>query len=190
MAAAQSVWDGGQAFDDLLARVDDLRRMANARYESFVVDDLCGLSLQGLRDKRLAEQTQREAEKLKRIEDAAAGRRNCLAREARDGLGDPAADEWLGQPSPISGISLMQWAGESDTQLGQAERLLGEAIRDARARRAAAEAVLLLQRELETKARAAILDPQRAELFIKAWRGECDSRAALTGILAKLPKRR
>ena len=182
--------EGGQAHDDLLSRVDDLRRMANARYESFVVDDLCGLSLQGLRDKRLAEQAQREAEKLKRLEDAAGGRRNCLAREARDGLGDQEADEWLGKPSPMPGVSLVQWAGESDAQLGQAERFLGEAIRNARARRAAAEAVLSFQRELETKVRVAISDPQRAELFIKAWRGQCDSRAALTGILAKLPKRR
>lgn len=180
---------GGEPFATLLQRIESLRRMANARYESYVVDDLCGLSLRTLRDKRLREQEEREAKRLKELADAAAARREYLERDARQDLGDEAS-EWLCSPSPDHIKTILEWAGVNDAQLQVAERQLGEAIRNRKARLAAAEAIRGYQQQLEVKVRAAIADRQRAELFLNAWRSTCDSPAALNAILAKLPKRR
>lgn len=180
---------GGEPYTALLQRIDNLRRMANARYESYVVDDLCGLSLQPLRGARLREQEEREAKRLKELADAAAVRRGYLERDARQDLGDQAA-EWLASPSSDHPKTILEWAGENDAQLQIAERQLGQAIRNRNARLAAAGAILDYQRQLEVKVRAAIADRQRADLFLKAWRDTCDSPAALNAILAKLPKRR
>ncbi|AMK18268.1 MULTISPECIES: hypothetical protein [Sphingobium] len=180
---------GGEPFATLLQRIENLRRMANARYESYVVDDLCGLSLRTLRDTRLREQEEREAKRLKELADAAAARREYLERDARQDLGDEAS-EWLRSPSPDHMKTILEWAGVNDAQLQVAERQLGEAIRNRKARLAAAEAIRGYQQQLEVKVRAAIADRQRAELFLEAWRSTCDSPAALNAILAKLPKRR
>ncbi|MCW1432158.1 hypothetical protein [Novosphingobium sp. JCM 18896] len=180
---------GGESYETLLQRIDNLRRMANARYESYVVDDLCGLSLQALRETRLREQEQREAKRLKELADVADARRVSLERDARQDLSDEAA-EWLRSPSPDASKTILEWAGENDAQLQIAERQLGQAMRRRKARQAAAEAVEDYQRQLDIKVRAVISDPQRADLFLKAWRATCDSPAALSAILAKLPKRR
>lgn len=181
--------EGGEAYVTLLQRIDNLRRMANARYESYVIDDLCGLSLQALRETRLREQEQREAKRLKELADAAALRSGYLETDARRDLGDEVA-EWLRSSSPDPTMTILEWAGENDAQLQIAERQLSQAVRSRKARQAAAEAVEACQRQLETKVRAAIPDQQRADLFLKAWRPTCDSPAAFTTILAKLPKRR
>lgn len=180
---------GGETYETLLQRIDNLRRMANARYESYVVDDLCGMSLQALRDTRLKEQEQREAKRLKELADAATARRDFLERDAQQDLGEEAA-EWLRSPSPDAVKTMLEWAGENDAQLQIAERQLGQAMRRHKARQAAAEAVEDYRRQLEIKVRAEISDPQRADLFLKAWRPACDSPAALHAILGKLPKRR
>ena len=180
---------GGEAYDALLLRIDDLRRMAHAYHEAYVVDDLCGLSLQSLRETRLAEKEQREAKRLQELANAAAARRRALETDAQQGLNEEAAD-WLSSPSPDRTKTILEWAAENDEQLRAAERQLGQAARSRKAKLAALKAVDDCRRQLELKVRAAISDPQRAELFLKAWGPTCDSPAAVKAILMKLPKRR
>jgi hypothetical protein len=180
---------GGEAYDALLLRIDNLRRMAHAYHEAYVVDDLCGLSLQALRETRLAEKEQREAKRLQELANAAAARRRALETDAQKGLNEEAAD-WLSSPSPDRTKTILEWAAENDEQLRAAERQLGQAARSRMAKLAALKAVDDCRRQLELKVRAAISDPQRADLFLKAWGPTCDSPAAVKAILMKLPKRR
>lgn len=180
---------GGEAYEALLLRIDNLRRMAHAYHEDYVVDDLCGLSLQSLRETRLAEKQQREAKRLQELVNAAAARRRALETDAQQGLNEEAAD-WLSSPSPDDTKTILDWAAESDEQLRAAERQLGQAVRSRKAKLAALKAMDDCLRELELKVRAAISDPQRADLFLKAWSPRCDSPAAVKAILMKLPKRR
>ena len=180
---------GGEAYDALLFRIDNLRRMAHAYHEDYVVDDLCGLSLQSLRETRLAEKEQREAKRLRELANAVAARRRALETDAQQGLNEEAAD-WLSSSSPDDIKTILDWAAESDEQLRAAERQLGQAVRSRKAKLAALKAMDDCLRELELKVRAAISDPQRADLFLKAWSPTCDSPAAVKAILMKLPKRR
>lgn len=180
---------GGEAFNALLLRIDDLRRMAHAYHEAHVVDDLCGLSLQSLRETRLADKEQRETKRLQELANAAAARRRALETDAQQGLNEEAAD-WLSSPSPDRTKTILDWAAENDEQLRAAERQLSQAARSRKAKLAALKAVDDCRRQLELKVRAAISDPQRADLFLKAWGPTCDSPAAVKAILMKLPKRR
>lgn len=180
---------GGEAYEALLLRIDNLRRMAHAYHEDYVVDDLCGLSLQSLRETRLAEKQYREAKRLQELANAAAARKRALETDAEQGLNEEAFD-WLSSPSHNGTKTILEWAAESDEQLRAAERQLAQAIRSRKARLAALKVMDDCLWDLERKVRAAISDPQRADLFLKAWAPTCDSPAAVKAILMKLPKRR
>lgn len=180
---------GGDAYDALLHRVEALVRMAASYYEPVVVDDLCGLPLEPMRQKRLTEIAAREAKLAKEREDAALARRNILESDATEGLADEAT-AWLKQIVPSTARPLVEWAGETDTTLAQALTLLRKAIRERNARLAAAEALSGYQRQLEMAAKKAYPGDERARLFINAWRAKCDSPSALRAILEKLPKSR
>lgn len=186
---AEIASNGGATYDLLLSRVDALVRMADSYYNPVVVDDLCGLPLEQMRQKRLTEIEEQNAKLAQEKAVAALARRSDLEISAREGLG-PDAKTWLNQnlahpPKPIT-----EWASETDGNLAQAFSFLRTAIRERKARLAAADAIQNYQRQLEAAARKAYPDETRASLFASSWRAKCDSPSALRSILDKLPKTR
>lgn len=180
---------GGDAYRLLLERVDRLLRMAEARYETCLVDDFCGLRLQPLYDQRLAEKLAREAEVARKLAEAAAERRRIICELAEEGLGDEA-QAWLNGPAGTDGTSLRDWASESDENLAVARSELRRAMTARKARLAAARALADLHRQLVEAVFASTTDRQWADLFLKSWQVKCDSPAALKDILAILKKSR
>ncbi|WP_191229329.1 competence protein CoiA family protein [Aurantiacibacter xanthus] len=180
---------GGATYDLLLSRVDALVRMADSYYNPVVVDDLCGLPLEPMRQKRLTEIEEQNAKLAQAKAVAALARLSDLENSAREGLG-PDARAWLSQNVADPAQPIREWASETDGNLAQAFSFLRKAIRERNARLAAADAVQNYQRQLEEAARKAYPDKTRAGLFVSSWRAKCDSPSALRSILEKLPKTR
>lgn len=181
--------EGGEPYSLLLERIDKLLRMAEARYESYLVDDFCGLRLQPLYDQRLAEKLGREAEIARKLAEAAAHRHQILCEIADDGLGDEA-QAWLDGLVGSAGKRLRDWASDSDQNLAAARTELRSAITSRSARLAGAKALADLRQQLADAVFASIADRQWAGLFLKSWQNKCDSPAALRDILAILKKSR
>lgn len=181
--------EGGDAYRHLLERVDRLLRMAEARYETYLVEDFCGLRLQPLYDQRLAEKQDREAKAAHKLAEAAAERQRIICVLAEEGLGEEA-QAWLDGFTAGGGASFRDWASESDENLTTARSELRRAAAARKARLAAAEARADLHRKLEEAVFASTTDRQWAELFVKSWQGKCDSPAKLKDILARLKKSR
>ncbi len=186
---AEIALNGGATYDLLLSRVDALLRMANSYYSPVVVDDLCGLPLEPMRQKRLMEIEEQNAKLAQEKAAAALARRSDLESSARESLG-PDAEAWLSQNFADSPKPITEWASETGENLAQAFSFLRTAIRARNARLAAADAVLKYRLQLEEAAKKAYPDERRADLFISAWRAKCDSPSALRAILEKLPKTR
>lgn len=181
--------EGGEPYFLLQERVDKLLRMAEARYESYLTDDFCGLRLQPLYDQRLAEKLGREAEIARKLAEAAADRQQILCVMAEDGLGDEAR-AWLDGPAGKGGIRLRDWASECDQNLAAARSELRGAISARNARLAGAKALADLRKQLADAVVASTTDRQWADLFLKSWQDKCDSPAALRDILVILKKSR
>ncbi|MGD9471155.1 MAG: hypothetical protein AB7G24_05655 [Novosphingobium sp.] len=181
--------EGGEPYFLLQERVDKLLRMAEARYESYLVDDFCGLRLQPLYDQCLAEKLGREAEIARKLAEAAADRQQILCVMAEDGLGDEAR-AWLDGPADKGGICLRDWASESDQNLAASRSELRRAINARNARLAGARALADLRKQLADAVVASTTDRQWADLFLKSWQDRCDSPAALRDILVILKKSR
>lgn len=181
--------EGGEPYSLLLERVDKLLRMAEARYESYLVDDFCGLRLQPLHDQRLAEKLGREAEAARKLAEAAADRALALCEMAEAGLG-VEAHAWLDGPAGTSGVPRRVWASESDQTLAAARLELRGAISARKARLAGAKALADLRKQLSDAVFASTTDRQWAELFFKSYQGQCDSPAKLKDILVILKKSR
>jgi len=181
--------EGGDAYRHLLERVDRLLRMADARYETYLVEDFCGLRLQPLYDQRLAEKQDREAKSARKLAESAAERQRIICALAEEGLGEEA-QAWLDEFTAGGGASFRDWASESDENLTTARSELRRAAAARKARLAAAEARADLHRKLEEAVLASTTDRQWAELFVKSWQGKCDSPAKLKDILARLKKSR
>lgn len=181
--------DGGEPYSHLLERVDKLLRMAEARYESYLTDDFCGLRLQPLYDRRMAEKQGREAEIARKLAEAAAERQQIICEMAADGLGDEA-QAWLDGPAGTDGACLRVWASESDQNLATARWELRSAISARNARLAGAKALADLRKQLADAVFASTTDRQWADLFLKSWQDKCDSPAALKDILIILKKSR
>ena len=189
VSPAEVARNGGAAYDTLLSRVEALVRMVDSYYKPVVVDDLCGLPLEPMRQKRLSEIEAQDAKLAAERAAAALARRNHLESSAREGLG-PDSNTWLNQNVADASAAFLEWASESDGNLAQAFSLLRVAIRERNARLAAASAVLDYQRQLVEAAKKAFPDETRARLFVSSWRAKCDSPSALRSILDKLPKSR
>lgn len=181
--------EGGDLYRLLLERVDRLLWMADARYETYLVEDFCGLRLQPLYDQRLAEKQDREAKAARKLAEAAAERQRIICALAEEGLGEEA-QAWLDGFTAGGGASFRDWASESDENLTTARSELRRAAAARKARLAAAEARADLHRKLEEAVLASTTDRQWAELFVKSWQGKCDSPAKLKDILARLKKSR
>ena len=163
--------------------------MAEVRYESYLVDDFCGLRLQPLYDQRLAEKQGREAELARKLAEAAAERQQIICQMAEDGLGDEA-HAWLDGPAGTDGARRRVWASESDQNLSAARSELRGAISARKARLAGARALADLRKQLADAVFASTTDRQWAELFLKSYQGQCDSPAKLKDILVILKKSR
>ena len=181
--------EGGDAYRLLIERVDRLLRMAEARYENCLVDDFCGLRLQPLYDQRLAEKQGREAEAARKLTEAAAERRRIICELAEEGLAEEA-QAWLNGFTVAAGASFRDWASKSDQNLAAARSELRRAITAREARLAAAEVLAGLHKQLADAVFASTRDRQWADLFLRSWKGKCDSPAALKDILALLKKSR
>lgn len=181
--------EGGDLYRLLLERVDRLLRMVDARNETYLVEDFCGLRLQPLYDQRLAEKQDREAKAARKLAEAAAERQRIICALAEEGLGEEA-QAWLDGFTAGGGASFRDWASESDENLTTARSELRRAAAARKARLAAAEARADLHRKLEEAVFASTTDRQWAELFVKSWQGKCDSPAKLKDILARLKKSR
>ncbi len=181
--------DGGEPYSHLLERVEKLLRMAEARYESYLTDDFCGLRLQSLYNQRLAEKLDREVEAARKLAEAAAERQQIICELAEEGLGNEAQG-WLDTRVTAGNASLRTWAGESDQNLAAARSELRRAVVARNARLAGAKALAELHKQLADAVHASANDKQWAELFLKSWLGKCDSPAALRDILVILKKSR
>jgi hypothetical protein len=189
VSPAEVARNGGAAYDSLLSRVEALVRMADSYYNPVVIDDLCGLPLEPMRQKRLSEIEEQTVKLAKENAAAALARRNDLASLALESLG-PDANTWLNQNVADTSKPIIEWASEAHENLAQAFSFLRAAIRERNARLAAAVAVMDYQRQLEEAAKKAYPDETRARLFVSSWRAKCDSPSALRSILDKLPKSR
>jgi len=189
VSPAEVATNGGASYDSLLSRVEALVRMADSYYNPVVVDDLCGLPLEPMRQKRLSAIEEQNAKLAKEKAAAALARRNDLESYAREGLG-LETQTWLNQNVAGAPKPIIEWASETDGNLAQAFSFLRAAIRERNARLAASDAVQTYQRQLEESARKAYPDETRARLFISSWREKCDSPTALRSILEKLSKPR
>lgn len=139
MSPADVAREGGAEYDSLLSRVEALVRMADSYYKPVVVDDLCGLPLEPMRQKRMSEVEEQNAKLAKEKVAAALARRIDLESYARESLG-PDAKTWLNQNVADEPKSIIEWASETDGNLAQAFSFLRTAIRERNARRAAADA--------------------------------------------------
>lgn len=181
--------EGGEPYLALLGRVDNLLKMADARYDSHLVEDFCGLRLQSLYDQRLAEKLGREVEAARKLAAAAAERRRIICELAEEGLGDEAQG-WLETHVSAGNAPLRTWAGESDQNLAAARSELRRAVVARNARLTGAKALAELHKQLADAVHASANDKQWADLFLKSWLGKCDSPAALRDILVILKKSR
>ena len=86
--------------------------------------------------------------------------------------------------------SFRDWASKSDQNLAAARSELRRAITAREARLAAAEVLAGLHKQLADAVFASTRDRQWADLFLRSWKGKCDSPAALKDILALLKKSR
>ncbi len=181
--------EGGDRYEILLGRLDKLLKMAEARYEPYLVDDFCGLRLQDLYDKRLAEKLEREAEAARKLAEAAAGRKKIVLEAAAERL-DDEAQSWLEGPSKTGGSPIEEWASESDQNLSAALSDLRQVAAVRNARLAGAKALADLRKQLADAVYASTKDKEWADLFLRSWHDKCDSPAALKDILAILKKSR
>ena len=100
------------------------------------------------------------------------------------------AQAWLNGFTVAAGASFRDWASKSDQNLAAARSELRRAITAREARLAAAEVLAGLHKQLADAVFASTRDRQWADLFLRSWKGKCDSPAALKDILALLKKSR
>lgn len=112
-----------------------------------------------------------------------------LCELAEEGLAEEA-QAWLNGFTVAAGASFRDWASKSDQNLAAARSELRRAITAREARLAAAEVLAGLHKQLADAVFASTRDRQWADLFLRSWKGKCDSPAALKDILALLKKSR
>ena len=97
VTVAELVENGGDWYDDLLRRVSAIERMLPS-YSRKIVDDLCGLPLEPIRERNLAAIAADEEKRIRQEQEAADTRRDSIKQQAEQMLQDDAAD-WLAQIS-------------------------------------------------------------------------------------------
>lgn len=188
---------GGEGYRDLIARIARLETMTSY-YAPKVVDDLCGLPLEGVRRSNEEAIAAAEAEKAAAVERAAAERQRSIRLQAEQMLESDAA-AWLAQNVAGSETSFLEYARESDDAL---RRLARQLARDSDRRRqqlAAERQAAQLRVRLSQAAKAAFPSDQLAELFLNSGHPKlggsrpidrCHNEQDLSFIIGLMPKKR
>ncbi|NML06807.1 hypothetical protein [Sphingomonas sp. G-3-2-10] len=197
MTPSQLIEAGGDAYDDLLARIARLETMVSG-YVPKVVDDLCGLPLEAIRHRNQEAIAAAEAEKAVALEKAASDRQRSIRLQAGQMLEGEAA-AWLAQKVAGTETSFADFAGDSDDALLRLERQLAKDS-DARRKRLAAEReASQLRGQLLEAAKRAYPTEQQAALFLNSGHprlqgsrpiDRCHSQQDLSFILSLMPKKR
>ncbi len=197
MTVAELVETGGEGYHDLFRRISAIEAMLPS-YSRKVVDDLCGLPLEMIRERNLVAIAADEEECARQGQEAADARRIFIQRKAEQILEHEAA-EWLGRRVQPDGASVVEFASTSDDALFKAERWLAAVADQRRQAIIAAERAAVLRGELTRAAHKAFSNPTMAELFLKTGQPRiggrrpidyCDSEEALKRLVSLLPKRR
>lgn len=196
LTPAQRIDAGGERHDALASRIRTIERMSRGHGRD-VTDDLCGLPLEPIKDRHVARIAAEEEARARKDEEARGQRRMRLQALVRRALGD-AGGEGLIAPVDEAGMSLLDWAEQSEVNFAQAERRLWREA-DERDKRIAEERnVAGLRAKLTAAAERAFSDPEKARVFLNAAHpglgGErplafCISEPALARLLWLLPKR-
>lgn len=190
------VTSGGPAFDALMRRLNALRVMAQP-FSRSVNEDLCGLPLEAVLERKLAQKAGREARLAAEREAAATGRRQSLVDAAERGLGDEAA-AWLGADVEPD-VARADRAAASDAGLDEMWRELGHAERARRQRLAAEQAAAVARSQLEVAAIARLPSATHARVFLASAHPKlggarpldfCRDATSLARCLSLLPARR
>jgi hypothetical protein len=188
---------GGEGYRDLVARIAQLERMTSY-YVPKVVDDLCGLPLEGVRRRNADAIAAAEAERAAALERAAAERQRSIRVQSEQMLEGEAA-AWLTQKVSDTETSFLDYARESDDALLRLERRLAQDS-DTRRRRIAAERrAAQLRGQLSEAAKRAFPNEQLAELFLNSGHPKlggsrpvdrCHNEQDLAFIIGLMPKKR
>ena len=194
---AELVELGGEGYRELFRRISTIDGML--AYDSRkIVDDLCGLPVEKIRQRNLDANAADEAERARKEREASSARRNSIHRQAEQIL-EEAAGEWLARLVQSEDVSVVEFASSSAEKLCAAERWLAAAGEQRRQTRIAAERVAALRAELTEAARQAFGDPTLANLFLNTGQPKiggshpidfCDTKDALKLLVSLLPKRR
>lgn len=197
VTAAQLVETGGDAYQLLASRLSKLQSMVSC-YLPKVVDDLCGLPLEAIRQRNIDLIAVADAKKAAALEKAKAERIDWIRSQAREILQDEAP-AWLEQRVKDTDISLLDFAGESDEGMRHFQNRLDQDGK-ARRRRITEERDLAeVRSRLEAAAKASFSSEALADLFLRSGHPRlggarpmeyCRSQRDLSLIVSLLPKNR
>ncbi|MBA4048044.1 MAG: hypothetical protein C0476_05825 [Sphingomonas sp.] len=197
VTAAQLVETGGDAYQLLASRLSKLQSMVSG-YLPKVVDDLCGLPLEAIRQRNIDLIAVADAKKAAALEKAKAERIDWIRSQAREILQDEAP-AWLEQRVKDTDISLLDFAGESDEGMRHFQNRLDQDGK-ARRRRITEERDLAeVRSRLEAAAKASFSSEALADLFLRSGHPRlggarpmeyCRSQRDLSLIVSLLPKNR
>lgn len=188
---------GGDGYRVLISRLTALQSMASGYFPK-VVDDLCDLPLEEIRQRNADAIAAEAARKAAAEAKAAEERRGWIRSYAREMLAEEAT-AWLAQRVKDTETSFLDYAGESDET---SRRVYQQLERDAAARRhriANERDVAKLRETLEAAATAAFPSSEMAKLFLKSSHPRlggahpfdyCRTQADLVLIKTLLPRRR
>lgn len=157
---------GGEGYRTLSARIGALEKMVS-HHPPTVVDDLCGLPLEAVRQRQKEAIAAAEAKRLEALEKAATDRQQSIRADAVRSLeGD--ATGWLAQTVAGTTTCFLDYARESDEALRRLEHKLARDS-DARRKRIADERQTAeLRSQLVKAARQAFPSEEHAQLFLNS----------------------
>lgn len=193
----QLIESGGDNYRELGERLARLETMVSG-YSPRVVDDLCGLPLEAIRDCNREAIAAAEAEKAAALEKAASERQRSIRLQAGQMLEGEAA-AWLAQKVAGTETSFADYAREGDEALLRLERQLARDSDTRRKRIADERKAAQLRGQLSEAAKRAYPSEQLAALFLNSGHPKlqgsrpidrCHSQQDLSFILGLMPKKR
>ena len=197
VSVGELIETGGPTYDAFRHKLGLLKRM-NSPFSRAVVDDLCGLPLEPIRERVLTQIAADEADRIREEREVADARRADIRREAEHLLGSTAGF-WLSGPSEIDGISMIDFAATSVEAYGKVFRAIDAAHHkqnEEEKKRRMKETCL---HTLKLATHAAIRKPEAAALFLNSSHPKlqgrrpidyCESEATLQTVLTLLsPKK-
>lgn len=197
MNATQLAEVGGDDYRELMSRLAGLQMMVSG-YMPTVVDDLCDLPLETIRQRNVDLIAAEDAKKAAALEQAKLERMSWVRTRAREVLQEEATG-WLAQSITGCETSNLDFAGQSDENLQRVQYPLNREG-EARRRRIAAERELAeFHDRLESAAKAVFPNQEFSDLFLKAAHPRlggsrpleyCRSEKDFSLIVSLMPKKR